>query len=180
MNKANYISVICKDCGKKWLKRKDSIKQWKGRCLSCSRKETLRLNPLLKENSPNWKGGKIRIKCIKCGKIREVYPFVVKKNRRYCKDCKGEATKGEKNWRWNGGIWKLLNRYKMIKVPKHPFANPNGYVYLHRFLMEKKIGRYLKPEEVVHHIDRNRENNNLDNLMIFPNQSKHRRYHLNL
>jgi hypothetical protein len=43
--------------------------------------------------------------------------------------------------------------------------------------MEKHLGRYLKPEEVVHHIDGNPGNNVLDNLMLFPNDGEHSAHH---
>jgi hypothetical protein len=43
--------------------------------------------------------------------------------------------------------------------------------------MERHIGRYLRPSEVVHHIDENPANNRLDNLMMFPNDAAHRRHH---
>jgi hypothetical protein len=39
--------------------------------------------------------------------------------------------------------------------------------------MEKKLGRYLKPEEVVHHIDFVRYNNNPENLYLFKNIKEH-------
>jgi hypothetical protein len=50
-------------------------------------------------------------------------------------------------------------------------------VYEHRLVMEKHLGRYLKPEEVVHHIDGNPGNNVLDNLMLFPNDGEHSAHH---
>jgi len=34
--KKQFITVMCKDCKKEWLKRKDTILTWKGRCRSCA------------------------------------------------------------------------------------------------------------------------------------------------
>lgn len=51
--------------------------------------------------------------------------------------------------------------------------------YEHRMLMERKIGRLLRPEEVVHHIDENPENNDISNLMLFANDREHKRHHKN-
>ena len=45
--------------------------------------------------------------------------------------------------------------------------------YEHRFLIEKYLGRRLKSEEIVHHIDGNKLNNELSNLYIFPNKQAH-------
>jgi hypothetical protein len=42
---------------------------------------------------------------------------------------------------------------------------------------EKKLGRYLKPEEVVHHIDENKMNNNPDNIMVFATKADHTSFH---
>lgn len=47
----------------------------------------------------------------------------------------------------------------------------------YRFNMEQKIGRKLKPEEHVHHIDRNRNNNDISNLFLFENNQQHLLYH---
>lgn len=64
------------------------------------------------------------------------------------------------------------------------FVAENGYVYffdshksVHRWVMEKYLGRKLSYEEVVHHIDGNKQNNKISNLKLFPNQQAHDQYH---
>ena len=46
-----------------------------------------------------------------------------------------------------------------------------------RPVIEKKIGRKLKSEETVHHLDHNPSNNHPDNLVLFPNGPMHLNYH---
>jgi hypothetical protein len=46
-----------------------------------------------------------------------------------------------------------------------------------RSVMEKRLGRLLKFGEVVHHIDGNNNNNDVKNLMLFPNNSEHIKHH---
>jgi len=62
--------------------------------------------------------------------------------------------------------------YVFIYMPKHPFAK-DTYVYEHRLVMEKILGRYLKPKERVHHLNKIRDDNRPENLKFFSNQSKH-------
>ena len=57
-----------------------------------------------------------------------------------------------------------VNGYIAYYLPKHHLANKSGKVYQHMIAAEQKLGRKLKPEEVVHHKDRNRYNNSFDNL----------------
>jgi len=80
--------------------------------------------------------------------------------------------RGVKSPNWKGGK-KIIKGYISVYAKNHPFAHKSGDVYEHRLVMEKKIGRYLKPEEVVHHIDRNTFNNHPSNLQLFANQSEH-------
>lgn len=47
---------------------------------------------------------------------------------------------------------------------------------LHRLIMEYKLGRKLKPEEIVHHIDEDKQNNHPDNLTLVT-RSKHMKLH---
>jgi hypothetical protein len=59
-------------------------------------------------------------------------------------------------------------------VPEHPHANKDGCVFEHRLVMEAHLGRYLRPEEVVHHLDHDRQRNDIDNLQLFANNGEHR------
>jgi hypothetical protein len=57
--------------------------------------------------------------------------------------------------------------YRMVKAPDdHPYADSKGYVREHRLVMERHLGRYLFPGEVVHHKDGDKLNNDLNNLEL--------------
>jgi len=73
---------------------------------------------------------------------------------------------------WRGGRRINSQGYVLIYCPDHPFARQRC-VREHRVVMEKHIGRYLSPSEVVHHIDKNKTNNDIKNLMLFSSESEH-------
>ena len=50
-------------------------------------------------------------------------------------------------------------------------------VLQHRKVVEDYIKRKLNKSEVIHHIDRNRQNNKINNLMIFKTQREHMSFH---
>lgn len=59
------------------------------------------------------------------------------------------------------------NGYRMIPAPAgHPDADSKGYIREHRLIMERKIGRRLKSDEVVHHINHDKLDNSLSNLEL--------------
>lgn len=56
--------------------------------------------------------------------------------------------------------------YILAYAPKHPNAHKDGYVMFHTVLMERNLGRYLNENEVVHHINHNKSDNRIENLML--------------
>lgn len=76
--------------------------------------------------------------------------------------------KGGRVIRWDGSV--------RILMPAHKYADSQNYVYEHRLIMEKKIRRFLKPDEIVHHIDEDRSNNRIENLRLMTD-SKHKAMH---
>jgi len=60
------------------------------------------------------------------------------------------------------------------------FVDKKGYkrvkgsnTLVHRWAAEKKLGRELKPGEVVHHKNRDKQDNSFNNLHIFGSQQAH-------
>lgn len=75
---------------------------------------------------------------------------------------------------------RILNGYRVIHKPKHPRAMQNecwaGYVYEHIVVAEKYSGMPLRDDEVVHHLDGIRDNNQYSNLLVLT-QAQHARLH---
>lgn len=70
-----------------------------------------------------------------------------------------------------------INGYVGVYMPEHEKALSNGYVYEHILMAEQMLGRKLKEGECVHHIDRNRGNNSIENLMVFKTKGDHTAFH---
>lgn len=77
---------------------------------------------------------------------------------------------------------------KKIRKKGEGNVNNDGYIrkkcpktgklkFEHVLVMEKALGRELKPWEEIHHIDGNRRNNDLNNLLVFPDHASHLYWH---
>jgi len=152
-----------------------------------------------RESQPNRYDVFVLVKC-RCGKERWTKRSRImdaKRNNSYtglCYDCVvvengqkygrpnlpesrppdwADAIRGENNPQWKGG-WTTKSGYIYIYLPDHPNANSDGYVAEHRLIMEEHLGRYLTPDEVVHHINGLRWDNRLENLEVL---DKHKHHH---
>lgn len=82
---------------------------------------------------------------------------------------------GKRGTRWKGG---RVNRqgYIYVYLPEHPNSSKTGYVAEHRLIVEKKIGRYLTKQEIIHHINGIKNDNRIENLFKM-NRSEHNKIH---
>lgn len=126
---------------------------------------------IFKDKNPNWKGGKP--KCIDCDKELSNYYNI------RCCSC-------ETKRKWKQGLMtiKIGNKHPGFKKIGTIIKSSSGYLQikinnkqwmaLHRYLIEKYIGRKLKKNEIIHHIDGNKLNNKLKNLYICIKAGLHR------
>ena len=97
-----------------------------------------------------------------CGKVYQVRKYRTL-TAKYCSiSCKAKQKRGARFSRI-----KTSHNYFLVYSPEHPYANRKGYVYEHRAVLEKKLGRYLNPKHNhIHHIDGNKSNNDVSNLVL--------------
>lgn len=81
----------------------------------------------------------------------------------------------EHNYFWNGGRTTDEHGYVLLHMPDHPHANYQGYVREHRLVMERMLGRYLEPSEVVDHRNGDTSDNDPSNLRLFASNAEHLR-----
>lgn len=80
-----------------------------------------------------------------------------------------------KNPQWKGGRYKNTHGYVVVYAPNHPAAQGNKALE-HRVVVEKILGRYLLPKEIVHHLGE-RDDNRINKLMVFKNNTAHFQFH---
>jgi len=149
---------------------------------------------------------KVEIHCDMCGKSIIRYPSQVKRHN-FCgyqclADYSNKAKNPEKynelknyagmskhmsdlNVQMNPSRMNVETRTKLRNAHLGTGDGRTGYTKCfgrpaHRVAAEKKLGRKLRQEEVVHHMDFNGMNNEPWNLMIFKNNADHSKYHAQL
>ena len=148
---------LCPECGREYGKKR--------RCFFCNGRP---------------KTGSMRT-CGNCGSEFYAAAWKINDTKRgqgkYCSDkCRIDARIGQPTAKAHANEKKPHpGGYLLVYAPDHPNAH-RGRVLEHRLVMEKAIGRYLLPDEVVHHKDRNKHNNKIDNLELRTN-SDHAKEH---
>ena len=140
----NGKELPCQLCGKIVYIPKYRIKSFK----FCSRKCSSKLSNINRKYKPLSETIKNKISKTLMGKII-----------------------GNKHYNWKGGRYYHADGYVYIYTPNHKYKNKDGYVFEHRLVMEKKLGRYLLPSEQIHHINGIKDDNRLNNLMIIGNSA---------
>jgi len=69
------------------------------------------------------------------------------------------------------------NGYVLIRAPGHPMADKRGYVYEHRLVASRMLGRLLLSNEQVHHKDGDTKNNAPENLEVVQSMAHHKVHH---
>lgn len=90
----------------------------------------------------------------------------LRKTKEYISQTWSKVRKGEKACNWKGGKKRNKKGYILLKVENHPYSDKQSYIMEHRLIMEKKIGRYLRPDEIVHHKNGIKDDNRIENLEI--------------
>ena len=92
----------------------------------------------------------------------------------------GKANKGKRrrnDYEFGGHEKRRTDGYIKVYVPDHPNSTTDGYVMKHILVMEREIGRTLHPGEVVHHVNRIRDDNRIENLRLMT-VSEHMSMHM--
>ncbi len=110
------------------------------------------------------------VACAECGTDVVIrYPSLLRP-RNYCnRTCLGAYR--SKHYRshyaasWKGGVTKDRGRV-LYHMPGYHLAQADGYVYRYRLMAEEKLGRRLRHDEIIHHIDGDETNDDMDNLIV--------------
>lgn len=112
--------------------------------------------------------------CDRCGKIFNKPFYVASKGTyHYCGWLCFTKSKNLKNT----GIYHSTYKNGNSRFTSTGYEKVGNKTTEHRLAMQEYLGRKLKPDEVVHHIDRDKTNNNLDNLVVMT-RSEHTALHI--
>ena len=102
------------------------------------------------------------------------YEWTPERRERLKSSISGRNYRGENNPKWRGGRINRPDGRVAVFAPGNPNATLYGGTHIleYRLLAEQKIGRYLRKNEIVHHVDGDVTNNGPDNLEV-TTQSQH-------
>lgn len=133
--------------------------------------------------SPDKKRLFVNVRCPRCGGIRTTRWDHFKNRRKndgdktlLCASCR--AIKDHHHYDGNGYAIKC---YKAFPIETWPILSQmckkNSQIKEHRAIMAIKLGRPLKPNEIVHHINGVRNDNRPENLEIFSTTNAYNKHH---
>jgi ribosomal protein L31 len=192
----NQVIVVCENCRKEFSVKASIAKGYRYCSMKCrtEAKTTIVYCEKCGNEFTTYKKNPAKYCSISCGISAR---NLTDQNPSYRRDISGENNPmfgkglrgskngmfgkyGSENPAWKGGIKNRPDGYVRVVAPAdHPYPcevkGSTKYILEHRLVMERHLGRYLLPSEVVHHIDENHHNNAIDNLRLYKNQSEHLR-----
>lgn len=102
----------------------------------------------------------------------------LKKDKDVNRLIRGKVREAERCCNWKGG--RKINKKGHVLVLRkgHPMADKQGYVLEHRLVMAEHLGRILKSDEIVHHINGIKTDNRIENLKIMTNAEHTKLHHI--
>ena len=193
--------TICLQCGKEFFHRHKTQKFCSQKCMGKFYTTSIKVrceicNKEFFVQPHRFKSGRGKYCSKKCeikSKFNNKYHFGFKHSEETKKMIKQRikqifpnGRRGENSPSWKGGRVNNGHGYILIYFPNHPNLNHiSGYVFEHRLVMEKHLGRFLNPEERIHHRGikypigsvENKQDNRIENLKLFANESAHQKFH---
>ena len=78
----------------------------------------------------------------------------------------------KQNSSYNGYQWTKID----TDSPYYPMSH-NGSIVRHRLVMAQHLGRCLKPGEIVHHLNKRKQDNRIENLYLLNSGGTHTSIH---
>lgn len=157
------VQCTCQTCGAVFLRKLSAVKRDGGKFCSqsCSSKSKIG------EVNGRWRGGPVLCRCLTCGNEFPRSPSVVALGQaKHCSTACYAITQRERTGTssplWKGG--RSLGVTGYIRLNR----KDGNHVFEHRAIMENHLGRRLRTDEQVHHINGDRADNRVENLVVMP------------
>ena len=130
----------------------------------------------------------MKVTCDVCGKVFDKADSAVREHnfcsvdhfRKWCSERMSDYNKSKNpmNKKWTKKM-RLKKREQVLERTGKGEKAYNKFLgrHEHRVVAERMLGRKLKKNEVVHHIDLNKQNNDEKNLVVLPSNSEHSHLH---